>query len=100
VIPAGKPAACLRELVEEIRLLPEAGKLRASARSQQRVTPCHPMDRCHNCGQELLKIDDRGQRLVGCLTCNLGRLMAPKGGRGSAKKNLNALHELRSGGNR
>jgi len=29
------------------------------------------MDRCHNCGQELVEIDNRGQRLTGCITCNL-----------------------------
>jgi hypothetical protein len=29
------------------------------------------MDRCHNCGQELVEIDNRGVRLNGCITCNL-----------------------------
>ena len=29
------------------------------------------LDRCHNCGQELVEIDNRGQRLNGCITCNL-----------------------------
>ena len=29
------------------------------------------MGRCHNCGQELIEIDNRGERLTGCLTCNL-----------------------------
>jgi len=26
---------------------------------------------CHHCGQPLIEIDNRGQRLSGCLTCNL-----------------------------
>ena len=29
------------------------------------------MERCHNCGQELVEIDNRGERLTGCLSCNL-----------------------------
>ena len=29
------------------------------------------MGRCHNCGQELIEIDNQGERLTGCLTCNL-----------------------------
>jgi hypothetical protein len=28
------------------------------------------MRRCHNCGQALIKIDNQGERLAGCLTCN------------------------------
>ena len=28
-------------------------------------------ERCNQCGQELIEIDNRGERLVGCLTCNL-----------------------------
>ena len=27
--------------------------------------------RCRECGQELIEIDNRGERLWGCLTCNL-----------------------------
>ena len=29
------------------------------------------MERCHNCGQPLIEIDNHGERLNGCLTCNL-----------------------------
>jgi hypothetical protein len=34
------------------------------------ITACEGsgMDRCHNCGQELIEIDNRGERLTGCLT--------------------------------
>ena len=28
------------------------------------------MHRCHNCGQELMEIDKRGERLTGCVECN------------------------------
>jgi hypothetical protein len=27
--------------------------------------------RCNQCGQEFIEIDNRGKRLIGCLTCNL-----------------------------
>jgi hypothetical protein len=26
---------------------------------------------CNQCGQQLIEIDNRGERLIGCLTCNL-----------------------------
>jgi hypothetical protein len=29
------------------------------------------MDRCQNCGQDLIEIENAGLRLTGCLTCNL-----------------------------
>jgi hypothetical protein len=29
------------------------------------------MGRCHDCGQELIEIDNEGERLTGCSTCNL-----------------------------
>ena len=28
-------------------------------------------EHCSQCGQQLIEIDNRGERLVGCLTCNL-----------------------------
>ena len=30
-----------------------------------------PPGSCHNCGQDLIEIDNRGERLTGCLSCNL-----------------------------
>ena len=56
------------------------------------------MGRCHNCGQELIEIDNQGERLTGCLTCNL---WAPaEGGRWVrlSEEDLRALHQLRHGG--
>ena len=29
------------------------------------------MDQCNHCQQELIGIDNRGERLTGCLSCNL-----------------------------
>ena len=55
------------------------------------------MGRCHNCGQELIEIDPYGERLTGCLTCNL---WAPaKGDRWVrlSEEDLHALHQLRHG---
>ena len=42
------------------------------------------MDRCHNCGQELVEIDNRGVRLTGCIIC--GRVATGRGGRGYQPK--------------
>jgi hypothetical protein len=58
------------------------------------------MGRCHNCEQELVEIDNRGQRLVGCLTCNL---WAPAGSERwvrLSEADLHALHQLRHGGHK
>ena len=49
---------------------------------------------CHECKQELMAIDFRGERLTGCMTCNIW--WAPD----STKKrlpeeDLHALHTLR-----
>ena len=42
---------------------------------------------CHNCGQPLIEIDNRGEPLRGCLTCNLWAAGDAKScGRGSRKK--------------
>ena len=43
----------------------------ASARLHHRAVTIGGMDRCNHCKQELIEIDNRGQRLTGCLTCNL-----------------------------
>ena len=53
------------------------------------------MDRCHNCDQELIEIDNRGQRLVGCLTCNLWAADGTEGWTRLSEEDLNALHWLR-----
>jgi hypothetical protein len=58
------------------------------------------MGRCHNCGQELIEIDNGGERLIGCLTCNLWTA-----GRGErwirlSEEDLRALHQLRHGGHK
>jgi hypothetical protein len=52
---------------------------------------------CHNCGQELIEIDNRGTRLKGCLTCN--RWAAPNSKRWIrlTEWDLRALHHLRHG---
>ena len=44
------------------------------------------MVRCHNCGQTLIEIDNHGQRLTGCLSCNLWSAKRASGGRGSPRK--------------
>jgi hypothetical protein len=57
------------------------------------------MVRCHNCGQELVDIDNHGQRLTGCLTCNLWK--SPRAGERwvrLSEEDLRALHQLRHGG--
>jgi len=55
------------------------------------------MKRCHYCDQELIEIDDRGQRLTGCLTCNLWS--AEEGDRWIKlpEQDMRALHDLRHG---
>ena len=56
------------------------------------------MDRCHNCGQELIEIDNRGERLTGCVSRNL---WVPTDGDRWVRlsvEDLNALHQLRHGG--
>ena len=44
------------------------------------------MDRCNNCGQALMEIDNRGERLMGCLTCNLWAPARESEGQGFLKK--------------
>ena len=65
---------------------------------------CHQpgsgMGRCHNCGQELMEIDKRGERLTGCLTCNLWSAGEDKRWRRLSEEDLRALHQLRHGGHK
>ena len=55
---------------------------------------------CHNCGQGLIEIDNRGERLTGCLTCNLWSGGDVKGWIRLSVEDLRALHLLRHGGSR
>jgi hypothetical protein len=34
-------------------------------------TESEKAERCNQCGQEIIEIDNGGMRLIGCLTCNL-----------------------------
>jgi hypothetical protein len=43
-------------------------------------------DRCNQCGQDLIEIDNRGERLKGCLTCNLWAAPDRNDGLGLARK--------------
>jgi hypothetical protein len=56
------------------------------------------MDRCHNCGQELIEIDNRGQRLT--RTCNLWTAGDAKGWTRLSEADLRSLHQLRHSGSR
>ena len=53
--------------------------------------------RCNQCGQDLVEIDNRGERLVGCLTCNLWSATVARWTR-LGEEDLRALHQLRHGG--
>ena len=56
------------------------------------------MVRCHNCGQTLIEIDNHGQRLTGCLSCNLWSAKEGKRWTRLSEEDLRALHLLRHGG--
>jgi hypothetical protein len=70
---------------------------KGAGRSKRGFKIAH-MDRCNNCGQGLIKIDNRGERLIGCLTCNLWS--PPDGKRWTrlSEEDLRALYHLRHGG--
>ena len=51
-------------------------------------------------GGELIEVDNRGQRLVGCLTCNLWAAEGKKRWVRLSVEDLHALHELRHKGSR
>jgi hypothetical protein len=55
---------------------------------------------CYNCGKELIEIDNRGERLIGCLTCNLWTAGDAKSWTRISEEDLRALHQLRHGGTR
>ena len=51
-------------------------------------------DTCRECKQAVMKIDNRGQPLTGCLTCNIW--WSPDGNKVRlSEEDLAALHELR-----
>jgi hypothetical protein len=54
-------------------------------------------ERCNQCDQQLIDIDNRGERLFGCLTCNLWAATDEKGWIRLNEEDLRALHGLRHG---
>jgi hypothetical protein len=56
------------------------------------------MDRCNHCKQALIDIDNRGERLAGCLSCNLWSCSGEKLWIRLSEEDLRALHLLRHGG--
>jgi hypothetical protein len=55
-------------------------------------------ERCNECDQRLIEIDNRGERLVGCLTCNLWTATESEGWIRLGEEDLRALHDLRHRG--
>ena len=53
------------------------------------------MDRCNQCQQELIGIENRGERLTGCLSCNLWSVTGEKLWIELCADDLHALEELR-----
>ena len=56
--------------------------------------------RCNQCGQEFVEIDNRGERLVGCLTCNLWAALGSTRWIRLNEEEMRALHQLRHGRSR
>jgi len=52
---------------------------------------------CNHCKQGLIEIDNRGERLTGCLTCNLWASVDSKRWKRLSEADLRALHLLRHG---
>ena len=57
-------------------------------------------ERCNQCGQEVIEIDNRGMRLVGCLTCNLWAAADNERWIRLGEEDLRALHQVRHRGSR
>jgi hypothetical protein len=55
-------------------------------------------EHCNQCGQKLIEIDNRSERLVGCLMCNLWTAADSKRWIRLNEEDLRALHRLRHGG--
>ena len=58
------------------------------------------MDHCNHCNQELIEIDNRGEGLTGCLSCNLWSASDESLWISLSDQDLHALalHSLRHGG--
>jgi hypothetical protein len=52
-------------------------------------------ERCNQCGQDLIAIDSSGQRLTGCLTCNLWAPAEGKRWTRLSEEDLRVLYLLR-----
>jgi hypothetical protein len=55
------------------------------------------MPGCNQCKQALIEIDNCGERLIGCLTCNLWATPGGKRWKRLSEEDLRALHLLRHG---
>jgi hypothetical protein len=81
----------------------ETGHYQKSADRSRRIA-CYnePMtvQRCNQCGQKLIEIDNHGDRLVGCLTCNLWAAADSARWIRLGEEDLRALHRLRHRGSR
>ena len=51
--------------------------------------------RCNQCKQPLTEIDNRGERLTGCLTCNLWAMAEGARWKRLSEEDLRALHLLK-----
>ena len=66
----------------------EAKARKNAERAEDRIT-C-----CNQCKQPLIEIDNRGERLKGCLACNLWSTVERKLWKRLSKEDLRALHAL------
>jgi hypothetical protein len=62
------------------------------------MTEDHKITHCNHCKQAQIEIDNRGERLTGCLTCNLWATTGGKRWKRLSEEDLRALHILRHGG--
>jgi hypothetical protein len=62
------------------------------------IEPVTMTERCNQCDQELIQIDNRGERLVGCLTCHLWVAADSELWIRLSEKDLRSLHQLRHSG--
>jgi len=53
------------------------------------------MNQCNHCQQELISIDNRGERLTGCISCNLWSASGEKLWIELCAEDLHALHASR-----
>jgi hypothetical protein len=56
------------------------------------------LGRCNQCHQALSEIDNHGERLTGCFTCNLWATADGKGWNRLSEEDLRSLHRLRHDG--